>query len=76
MGFQKLRYQVLTYRSYKNFDNEKFQVNIKTCRFDKNHKNSFKETNFAVFNKYAPVEKKDIRANVAIYLKKKSCIKK
>ena len=37
-------YQVITYRNYKHVDNDKFQADIKTCRFDKNETNSFKET--------------------------------
>ena len=35
MGFQKRKPQVITYRNYKNVHNEKFQRDIKTCRFDK-----------------------------------------
>ena len=70
MGFQKLKPQVITYRNYKNFDNDKFQADIKTCRFDKNNTNSFKETIHSIFNKYAPVEKKYIRANEASFMTK------
>ena len=30
MGFQKLKPQVITYRNYKNFNNDRFQADIKT----------------------------------------------
>ena len=32
---QKLRSQVITYRSYKDFDNDNFQVDIKTYSLEK-----------------------------------------
>ena len=71
MGFHKLKPQVITYRNYKNFDNDKFQANIKTCGFDTNDINSFKGTILSVFNKYAPIKKKYIRANEAPIMTKK-----
>ena len=70
MVFQKLEPHVITKRNYKNFENNKFQADIKTCRFDKNDINSFKETNFSVFNKYASVKKKYIRAKEAPFITK------
>ena len=60
MGFQKLKPQLITYHNYEHFDNDKFHADIKTCIFDKNHTNSFKETIPSVFNKYAPIKKKYI----------------
>ena len=63
MGFQRLKLQEITYRSYKNFDNDKFQSDIKICGFDTNDINSFKETFLSVFNKYAPIKNKYIQAN-------------
>ena len=74
MGFQKLKPQV-AYRNHKNFDNDKFQADIKTCRFDKNDINSSKEKIVLVFNKYAPVKKKYIRANEAPFMTN-TCSKK
>ena len=70
MGFQKLQPQVITYRNYKNFDNDKFQVDIKTCGFDTNDINSITETTLSVFNKYASIKKKYIRANEAPFMTK------
>ena len=70
MEFQKLKPQVIIYRNYKNFDNDKLQVDIKTSRFDKNVVNSFKETILSIFNKYAPVKEKYIGANEAPFITK------
>ena len=53
-----------------NFDNDKFQADIKTCGFDKNDINSFRKTILSVFNKYAPVKTKYIRANEAHFITK------
>ena len=75
MSFQKLKPKVITSRNYKNLDNDKFQTDIKTCRFDKNYINSFKEAVLPVFNKYVPIKKKYIRANEAHFMPK-TCIKK
>ena len=70
MGFHKLKPQVITYRSYKNFNNDRFQADIKTCGSDPKDINSFKETILSVFNKYAPIKKKYIRANEAPFMTK------
>ena len=42
MGFQKLKPQIITYRNYKSFINDRFQADIKTCGFDTKDINSFK----------------------------------
>ena len=63
MGFRKPKPEVISYRNCKNFDNENFQSDINTYRFDKNDVNIFKETILSVFNKYSSVKKKYIRAN-------------
>ena len=70
MGFQKLKPQVITYRNYKHFNNDRFPADIKTCGFDAKDINSFKETILSVFNKYAPIKKKYIRANEAPFMTK------
>ena len=70
IGFQKLKPQVITYRNYKNFNNDRFQAAIKTCGFDPNNTSSFKETILSNFNKYGPIEKKCIRANEAPFMTK------
>ena len=70
MVFQKLKPQVATYRNYKNFNNDRFQMDIKTCGFDTKDISSFEETILSVFNKYAPIKKKYIRANEAPFMTK------
>ena len=75
MGFQKLKPQVITYHNYKNFNNDRFQGDIKTCGFDTKDINSFKETILSVFNKYAPIKEKYIRANEAPFMTK-TCMRK
>ena len=70
MGFQKLKPQVMTYCNYKNFNNNRFQADIKTCGFDTNDINSYKEIILSVFNKYAQIKRKYIRANEAPFMTK------
>ena len=70
MRFQKLKTQVITYRNYNNFYSDKFQVEIKTCEFDKNNIISFKGTILSIFNKYAPIKKKTIQVNEASFMTK------
>ena len=69
MVFRKLKLQVATYRNHKNFDNDRFQMDIKTCGFDTKDISSFEKTILSVFNKY-PIKKKYIRANVAPFVTK------
>ena len=79
MEFQKPRPQVITYRNYNNFDNDKFQADLKTCRYSESDVNSFQETFFSVFNKYAPIKKKYIEAffmTGGTFYDKKTCTKK
>ena len=70
IGFQKLKPQIITYRNYKSFDKDRFQVDIKTCGFDTKDINSFKEINLSVFNKYALIKKKCIPSNEAPFMAK------
>ena len=51
---------IITWGNYRNFDNDKFQADVKICGFDENDINTFKETTLSVFNKYAPIKKKYI----------------
>ena len=69
MVFQKLKPQVATYRNHKNFDNDRFEMDIKTCGFDTKDISSFEKTIISVFNKY-PIKKKYIRASVASFVTK------
>ena len=63
IGFQKLKSQTITYSN-------KFQADIKTCRFDQIDRNSFVESILSVFNKCALVKKKFIWAKDAHFMKK------
>ena len=69
MVFQKLKPQVATYRNHKNFDNDRFQMDIKTCGFDTKDISSFEKTIISVFNKY-PIKKKYIQASVTPFVTK------
>ena len=71
MGFQTLEPQVITYRNYKNFNNDRFQADIKTCGFDTKDINSFKETILSVFNNYTTMKNKYIRTNEGPFMTKK-----
>ena len=74
MGFQKLKPQAITYSNYKNFNNDRFQADIKTCGFETKDITSFRETILSVFNKYAPIKKKYVRANEPPFMTK-TCVK-
>ena len=45
-------------------------MDVKTCGFDTNDINSIMETTLSVFNKYASIKKKYIRANEAPFMTK------
>ena len=62
IGFQKLKPQVITYRNYKNFNNDRFQADIKTCGFDTKDINS--------------LLKRNIFEQMRHLLRQKTCIKK
>ena len=70
MEFQKLQLQVINYHNLKKIDNNIFQADIKTCRFDKNDINSFKETIFSAFSKYARTKKEYFQANEVTFMTK------
>ena len=69
MGFQKLKPHIVAYRDYKLFDNEKFRSDVENCVSETNLK-CFKETVFCIFNKHAPIKRKYVRANKALFMTK------
>ena len=71
MSFHKREPKVIKYRDYKNFDSNKLRSEILRCNFDYTDLRTFKETVFHIFNKYAPVKKKYVRANEAPFTTKK-----
>ena len=69
MGFQKLKPHIVAYRDYEHFDNEKFRSDIENCASEKNLK-CFKGIVFCIFNKHAPIKRKYVRANEALFMTK------
>ena len=60
----------MKYRNCKNFDNNKSRSEILKRNFNYTDLRTFKETVFNIFNKYAPVKRKYVRANEAPFLTK------
>ena len=57
-GFQKLSPKIVNYRDYKNFDYEKFRVDISEFDFGASDLEGFRNTIFCIFNKHAPIKRK------------------
>ena len=70
MSFQKLQTKIINYRDYKSFDNEKFRSDIWRVNLNATHLEGFMKTLFHIFNKYAPIKRKYIRANEALFMAK------
>ena len=70
MSFQKREPRVIKYRDYKNFDNNKFRYEILKCNFNYTDLRTFKEAVFNIINKYTPIKRKYVRANVAPFMTK------
>ena len=69
-SFQKRGPKIIKYRDYKNFDNNKFRSEILKRNFNYTDLRTFKETVFNIFNKYAPIKRKYVRANEAPFMTK------
>ena len=71
MSFQKCKPHSITYRNYKNYDNDVFRSEIQTfCSLNETDLGLFKESIFWIFNKHAPLRKKYFRANEALFMTK------
>ena len=71
MSFQKCKPHIITYRNYKNYDNDVFRSEIQTfCFLNKTGLGFFKESIFCIFNKHAPIRKKYVRAKEAPFMTK------
>ena len=71
MSFQKCKPHIITYRNYKNYDNDVFRSEIQTfSSLNKMDLCLFKESVFCIFNKHAPIRKKYLRANEAPFMTK------
>ena len=60
----------MSYRDYKNFDNEEFRSGIWIINLNAIDLEGFMKTVFHIFNKYAPIKRKYIRANEALFMAK------
>ena len=69
-SFQKWEPKIIKYRDYKNLDNKKFTSKILERNFNYTDLRTFKETVFNIFNKYAPIKRKYVRANEAPFMTK------
>ena len=69
-SFQKREPKIIKYRYYKNFDNIKFRSEIFKRNFNCTDLRTFKETVFNIFNKYATIKIKHVRANEAPFMTK------
>ena len=70
MSFQKLQPRIINYRDYKCFDNEKFRSDIWKVNLNTTDLEGFIKTLFHIFNKYARIKRKYIRANEALFMTK------
>ena len=70
--FQRAQPKVVSYRDYKNFDNELFKSSLKNALDEINRPDyiKFEEGFLETLNKHAPVKQKTIRGNHAPYMTK------
>ena len=71
MNFQKCKPHVITYRNNKNYDNNVFRSKIQSFySLNETDLGLLKESVFGIFNKYAPIRKKYLRADEAPFITK------
>ena len=71
MNFQKCKPHIITYRSYKIYDNDVFRSEIQSfCYLNKTDLDLLKVSIFCIFNKRAPIRKKYLPANEAPFMTK------
>ena len=59
MNFQKCKPHYITYRNYKNYDNDAFRSESQSfCSLNETNLGLFKESIFRIFNKHRPIRKK------------------
>ena len=70
--FQRTQPKVVSYRDYKNFDNDLFKSSLQNALNEINRPDyiKFKEVFLETLNKHAPVKQKTIRGNHAPYMTK------
>ena len=69
-SFQRREPKISKYRDYKNFDNKKIRSEILKRNVNYTDLKTFKKTVFNIFNKYAPIKRKYVRANEAPFMNK------
>ena len=62
--------KIVNYRSFKKFEKNAFQKELRELTQDDNHYNSFDDHFLTVLNKHAPMKQKTLRANEAPYMSK------
>ena len=67
MSFQKLQPKTI---NYKNFDNEKFRSDTWKMNLNTTDLEGFMKTLFHISNKHAPIKRKYICANEALFMTK------
>ena len=61
MSFRKYKPHIITYRNYKNYENDVFKSEIQTfCSLNKTDLGLFKESIFCIFNKHALIRKNTV----------------
>ena len=71
MNFQKCNPHIITYRNYKNYDNDAFRSEIQSfCSLNKTDLGLLKDSIFCIINKHASIRKKYVRANKAPFMTK------
>ena len=71
MSFQKCKPHIITYRNYKNYDNDAFRSEIQSfCSVNETDLGLFKKSIFCIFNKHAAIRKKYLRANQSPFMTK------
>ena len=71
MTCQKCKPHIITYRNYKNYDNDAFRSEVQSYfSLNETDLGLFKEFIFCIFNKHAPIRKKYLRKNEAPFMTK------
>ena len=71
MSFQKCKSHIITYRNYKNYDNDVFRSEIQLfCSLNETDLDPFTESIFCIFNKHASIRKKYLRVIEAPFMTK------
>ena len=70
MSFTLSKPRLITYRDYKKFNINAFRSEIQSLYSGEANLGFFKDSIFHIFNKYAPITKKNVRPNEAHFMTK------